>query len=127
MPFSHGIDGIFNPGRMRSLITLQAKAVTRGASGSEQSNWTDAAVVHCAFATDAGREFMAAKAVNAEMTHLLSIRWRAGVTQSMRVKYDDPKDNTTRYFDIRAVKNPDNRRRFLALECRELVGREAQS
>jgi head-tail adaptor len=40
----------------------------------------------------------------------------------MRVKFTDPKNsNAARYFNIRAIANPDERNEMLALQCSEVT------
>jgi SPP1 family predicted phage head-tail adaptor len=60
-----------------------------------------------------GRELYSAQQKVSEVTHLITIRWLAGVKARMNVWFDD------RQFQIQAVENPDERRHFLRLLCIE--------
>ena len=120
-------------GVLRHRVVLEAAMVTRSATGAEIKTWNadcDAADLQDAAAvvdvglglaaridTSGGREWSAAKAVTAELTHLVTMRWRKSILPSKRLRYDDPKDNSTRYFDIRAVVNPDEKKIWLQLHC----------
>lgn len=115
-------------GSLRNRIVLQQASATRAADGSEVKTWNDLMTVSAMIDTQGGREFYQAKAVNAELTHEITIRYQTGLAPAMRVKFTDPKENTDRYFDIRSILNPDNqKRRVLLLHVRELVGRQIQS
>ena len=117
----------FNPGTMRHVVVLQQPAITRGPDGGEVKDYRDTAAVRAEIAFGAGREFLAAKAVDAELTHTLTIRYRPGLGPDWRVKFDDPIEQTTRYFDVRSIDPVGTMRRYQKLMCRELVGLEPQS
>jgi SPP1 family predicted phage head-tail adaptor len=117
-----------DPGALRHQVFVQRADIERGAGGSEKKAWTDAFPIQVEFVSQVGREFSAAKAVNAELTHVLKTRWQAGISPDHRLRYPDPKQGgKDRFFDIRAVVNPDELQWILMIHCRELVGREAQS
>ncbi len=119
--------GVVNPGAMRHRIVLQQASVTRNTDGSERKTWPDTATVSAAIAFGTGRELFAARAVNAELTHLITIRYYAGLGPDWRVKFNDPKDGSVRYFDIRSIEAVGTMRRHQRLQCRELVGRQVQT
>lgn len=119
----------YNPGTMRDLIVLQQPSITRLPDGSESKNWDSGTnlSVHAAFATVSGREWFQAHSVTAELENLITIRWVAGLDSTWRVLFNDPRNNQSKTFDILAVVNPDQRRRFLQLHCKEIVGREIET
>lgn len=62
-----------------------------------------------------GREFYQAAQVQAEMTHLLKLRYLPGVTSKMRALFG------TRELNILDVQNVDERGREMLLTCKEGV------
>jgi len=61
------------------------------------------------------------------VTHLVDI-WRyQGLAEDWRIRFDDPLEGKTRYFDIRSIQPMGEMRLWNRLQCRELIGREAQS
>lgn len=117
-----------DPGEFRHRITIQQATETRASDGSDVKTWsTFEASVPAKLATTGGREYNAARAVTAELTHLWQIRWRKGVTPKMRVLYYDPNEGTNHYMDIRAVVSPTGIPVYLDLHCVEVIGREPQS
>lgn len=119
---------------LRNLVAIQSlpALISRNSDGSEKrttEQWSNLwANVPAKIDTAGGLEFYTAKQVNDQLTHEITIRWHKGVQPTMRVLFNDPVEGATRYFDIRAVLNPNNGVRWiLLLHCRELVGREAQT
>lgn len=102
-------------GDLKDVITLQSNAPTQDAGGAPVDAWTDVATVRAAIEPLAGREFFDAARVVADISHRIRIRYRAGVTEAMRVVENG------RTFDIEAVLEVE-RRRQLHLMCRELKG-----
>lgn len=74
-------------GKLDKRIIIQSNTVATGAGGAMTDAWTDDATVWCQFMTATAREFMAAQQVNSDVTHVLKLRWRAGVTASHRLKF----------------------------------------
>lgn len=101
-------------GGMRQRIALQAKTITKS-EGIPQENWTTVATVWAAVADISGREYFQAQAVQSEVTTRIKIRYRTGITPSMRVLYGD------RVFNILSVIDKDERHRVIELLCKEVV------
>ncbi len=118
---------------LRNQIVIEGLpfTISRNANGSEArtgSEWQPLCNAGAKIDTQGGREFFNAKQLNTELTHEITIRWQPGIVTKMRVRFDDPVEGVTRYFDIRAIVNPNNQTRWiLLLHCRELVGREIQT
>ena len=102
-------------GELRHRVTIQQKSVTRNTFGEEVVTWQDVATVWAAIEPLRGREFFESQQVNAEVTTRIRIRYRPGITPTMRVVFGN------RVFDIQAVINVDERNRELHLMCREEV------
>ena len=62
-----------------------------------------------------GREFIAFKQINAEISTKVNIRYLAGVTTEMRVLFKD------RTFEINSIINPEEKNVSLLLMCKEVV------
>lgn len=117
----------FNPGLLRYVVILQRPSIARAPDGSEIKTYPDTATRRAEIVFGAGREFFAAKAVDADLTHLLTIRYYPGLGPDWRVKFVDPREGTTRYFDVRSVEALGTTRGYQQLNCRELVGLEPQT
>jgi SPP1 family predicted phage head-tail adaptor len=66
-----------------------------------------------------GREFFAAKAVNAEVTTRIPIRWRPGIDRTMIVQYKEKGQPKFAEFEILYTINPEFRNEELQLMCKE--------
>lgn len=93
-------------GELRRRVTIQQRAATQDTFGGQSTSWTDWQTnVPCAIQPLAGRELMAARAVNAETTHMIDMRYMPGLTAAMRILYG------TRVFNIVSVVNVEERNR----------------
>lgn len=105
-------------GDLRHRIELQEHAAGRDALGQPSTEWTSVATVWAALAPLAGRELLAAQAVSAEVTHLVTIRYQAQFASprrmaAMRFLY------AGRIFNIHASIDPEERHHMLELSCSE--------
>ena len=103
-------------GALRHRITLQSATDTPDGGGGFTTVWTDVATVWAAIEPLKGREQLHAAQLETPVTHRVTLRYRAGVTPKMRVKFG------TRVFNIRAVIDAEERHRTLELMCEEGVG-----
>lgn len=97
-------------------VTLQSNVkVQDPATGYMTQSWVDVAKVYAAVAPLSAREFVAAQAVQADVTTRITIRYRAGVTAAMRILHDGKVYNITGVL-------PDAKsgREYLTLPCTEL-------
>jgi SPP1 family predicted phage head-tail adaptor len=100
-------------GDLRRQITIQQRDATVDSFKQEVVTWTTFATCWAEIDPMSGRELMAAGAQQFEMTHEITIRYRAGVTPAMRVLYQG------RIFNIVAVIDNDTQHRKLTLVCQE--------
>jgi len=100
-------------GALNRRITLQARSATVDTYGQQVVTWTDWTTCWALIEPLEGREAMAARAINAETSHTVTMRYLAGVTASMRVVYG------TRIFNVLSVIEPDMARVSLVLACSE--------
>lgn len=106
-------------GDLRHQISLQA--LTDGLeaplpSGAPDQYWDDIATltnIRASIEPLSGRELYAAQQFNSEVTHSVHIRYRAGITDAMRVRFG------TRLFTIHNVLNIEERNRDIQLLCSE--------
>lgn len=101
-------------GRLRHRVTVQQRASTRDAHGEPAQTWTDLyADVWAAVEPLSARELMAAGVVQGEVTHRVLLRYRSGITTKNRILFGE------RVFDVRGVRNLDERGHELELLCTE--------
>jgi len=108
-------------GKLNRLVVIESRATTVDASGDRTDAWST--YVECWARIDggAGREYWNARQTITDLSHTVTVRYYAGVTTDMRVRYDDPKTGASRYFNIRSVTNPDESDEMLVLRCGEVV------
>jgi SPP1 family predicted phage head-tail adaptor len=90
-------------------VTLQAMSSAQDATGEEVNGWADVVTVWASVIDISGREFVAAMAEQSSTQTKVAIRYRDGITTSMRLIYSG------RIYDIEAVLGED--RRTLTLMC----------
>lgn len=100
-------------GELNRRITLQNRSPTVDSVGQQSTVWTDALTTWANITQLAGRELLAAQAVNAETTHELTLRWRTGISSAQRAVYQG------RIFNVLGVIDRDTGRRWLTLLCSE--------
>lgn len=105
-------------GQLRRRILVEQPAETASARGGVTPNWATYLAAWAAIEPLTAREVEAAKARWGEVSHRVTIRYRPGVTNKMRVNYTLTPD-PPRYFDIRGIVNVDEHRRELELMCVE--------
>jgi SPP1 family predicted phage head-tail adaptor len=81
-------------GSLNELITLQEKVVSRGSNGQEVITWTDYATnVPARIRPIRGREFVALRAAQSDLSMEITIRYKTGVNTTMRLLWNsDPYD-----------------------------------
>lgn len=108
---------VLSPGELNRRITLQTRTSTQDTYGQAQDTWTDWATCWAKIESMSGNEMVAAQAINAELTHKVTIRYRPGVLASMRLLYGD------RIFNIGSVVEPEAAHVSLELTCGEGLNR----
>lgn len=101
-------------GELRHRVTLQQKEVTEDELKQQAEIWTDMATVWAAVEPLSGREYFAAKQINAELSVRVTIRYRKDVTPDTRIVFG------SRIFEVLSVVNPKERCESLILMCREV-------
>ena len=105
-------------GLLRKTITIQSATESRSSSGSVIETWTNYAIRRASVEPVSGKEYFAARAVNADVSIRFRVRHDSltgAITPKMRISYD------ARLFDIESVINSWERDREILMMCRELV------
>lgn len=107
-------------GQLRKQVTIQSQPdplASQTSTGAPDPTWSDwATEVSCAVEPQNGREFIAAQQLNAEITHLLTIRYLKGFTAvRKRVVLEG------RILRVIAVLDLEERHREMQVQCKELA------
>lgn len=102
-------------GNLRHRVTIQQLTRTDDGAGGYTETWTAIATVWADVYPLKGQERYDAQQVKANLSHRVTIRYRAGVEPSMRLQYG------ARTLNIEAVIDPEERHRELILMCSEVV------
>lgn len=102
-------------GKLRRRLIIQRGIETQGATGEMATIWATFATVWGSVEPLRGREFWAAKELQAQVSTRIRIRYLAGVTAKMQVV-----DGAKLYW-IEAVIDPEMRHIQMDLMCMEVV------
>ena len=108
-------------GELRHRVTIQEKTVSIDAYGGEVVTWSTVVTVWAAVEPLSGREFLEGRRQENEINYRIRIRYREGLTPSMRVVWGSTTSGGARAFDIEAVIERASGRREIWLMCREIV------
>lgn len=106
------------PGALRKRIVLQSRATTQDATGQEATSWSDVATLWSQIEALSGREVMAAQAVQSEVTHRITVRYRSEFANPVAVARLRAVYNG-RIFNISSCTNVDERNRTIELMASE--------
>lgn len=99
-------------GSLRHRVTIQENAALKDAAGSQKPYWVDVCTVYAAIKPLSGRELIVSQAENSEINVRIVIRYRAGITASMRIVYQN-----TIYAIVAPPINTDMRNAELQIMC----------
>ena len=102
-------------GELTERVTLQIPTTAADAYGQMVPTYTDLATVYAKIINSGGGEFYAAQKRNAETKAVIIIRYRSGLTSTLRVKHGN------RYYEALHVQNIGQRNRFISIDVREVV------
>ena len=100
-------------GTLRRQVLIQSRSSALDGFGQKVRAWTDLASVWADIQPLSGRELEVARAVQAEVTHQVTIRYRTGLSDLMRLVYQG------RYFNVNSVIDTDTQHKQLLLLCTE--------
>lgn len=102
-------------GRLRHRVTVEQVTEAVDSFNEPDETWTTRATRWGEVLPQDGREFFSAQQINAEITHLVRMRYLAGVTPKMRLRLG------TRIIKILSVINVEERSRELLISGQEVV------
>lgn len=114
------VDYRTNPAVFDKIVTILEQRMIRDSYNNARSVWHPFAVVRASLEPLTGREYWTASMSQAEGTIRVVMRYRKGITDQMRFKYESD-DGVT----ILEVKSPPinvlEQNQFLEIMCRELM------
>lgn len=99
--------------KLRKRITIQSVTRVSDGVGGFTESWSTFATRFAAIEPTKAFQIRWADHLEHRVTHKITLRYLSGVTSDMRVVYG------SRTFHIRAIRNPEERNRFLELICEE--------
>ena len=101
-------------GELRHRVTIQEQDGA-GAAWNGSQTWSTYKTVWAKIVPVRGRESLDAgtKKEQAEVTHLITMRYVSGLDPDMRISFDD------RYFHFEVIRNIDERNAWIEIEARE--------
>lgn len=101
-------------GRKREIISIQQANRVTAESGQVEITYSDFATgLFAEVKTISGREFFGHEKFNAQVSHLVTINWRDGIKEEMRVAWE------TRYLNIEYISEDRTHKREMYLYCME--------
>jgi SPP1 family predicted phage head-tail adaptor len=100
-------------GLLRHKIEIQNKVVTRDSMGGEVVTWVAFAHAWASIEPLSGREYFAARQIQASITHKMKMRYQSGIMPYHQIGWGE------RFFNIDAVMNTEERNKELVLFCTE--------
>lgn len=101
--------------RHRGRLEKPPATLTSRGQRDRSAAWTYVAEIYFGKRTVAAGEVIRGRQVHAEATHRLTIRYRDDVTPQWRIVEDN------RTYELLSVIDPDDRKRTLELDVKELV------
>ena len=106
---------VFNPGEMRTKITLKSRSVTEDAGGFQTPTLVTIAEVWSKWVNVHGTEVWAAQSVNAIQAATVTIRYRAGVDTSIVVV------KGTLEYEVVSVDDIQERHEYLEMKVKRVA------
>lgn len=100
-------------GTLRHRLTLEVASLTSDGGGGAAESWVTTDTLWAAIAPMKGSEDVLAERIAGQISHVIHVRYRSDITPAMRFRLGD------RVFEIGAVIDVGERRRFLECHCRE--------
>jgi SPP1 family predicted phage head-tail adaptor len=109
-------------GKLNKRVTFQRRSATLDDYGQQLDAWTEVATVWANVEPVGGREKMMAMAINAQLTHRVSVRYTADLmppidVTALRIHYNTP--TGVRIFNILSAKDSHEARKHIIFDCVE--------
>lgn len=107
-------------GDLRSRVTFQTSTRVADGQGGFTETWASLATnptVYAYLAAVSSRERLFSQQMQYQRSHVLVIRYRTDLNTSMRITYEG------REFQIKGIRNPEERKAFLILDLEENQGK----
>ncbi len=110
-------------GAMRHRLKLQSTTRASDGGGGARKSYSTIATVFGSIKPQTGSERFFGDKLEGVVTHIITIRFRRGVTHANRIVYEHIRSGQkyTRTFNVKRVINTDTKDRFLELLCQEGV------
>jgi SPP1 family predicted phage head-tail adaptor len=105
-------------GQLKLQVTIQQPVKTSDGMMGFTETWGDVATVWAAILPVSAHRRVEAKQSGINMTHDVTIRYRAGVLPSYRIKYHDLAGDD-RYFSISGIVDQREAHKYLLITCAE--------
>ena len=102
-----------NVNALRHRVTLQAVSRADDGGGGGTESWADVADLWASIRPSTGSESVEAGRITGKVSHVIGLRYRDDVAPAMRFAHE------SRLFDILAVLDPGEDRRWLTCLCEE--------
>lgn len=103
-------------GEFNKLISIEQKSTTSDGMGGFTEGYTNfASSVYASIWTVSAKEQIQSSKETMDITHRIRIRYRAGITAGMRIKYK------TSYYNIKSIINPNMSNKILEILAAEVV------
>lgn len=101
---------------LRHRVVIESLTDSTDGQGGFTAAWGTFSTVWGSIQPAKAWEAMVAMRVEYQKSHTCTIRYLAGVTTSMRIKFD------SRYFQIKGIRTPDEKDFFMILDLEENQG-----
>ena len=108
-------------GQLRERITILHKTTTADAQGGRATVWGTFAVVWASVVPLTIQERLRAETIGSQVRYTVTVRYRADITPSMRVRWLPHLATDAKTLEIHGVFNEAADRQRLVLECGEVV------
>ena len=106
-------------GQLRHRVEIQSLTESRNAHGGVTRTAATVAKRWARIEPLQGREFFDAQAVDATITHRVTLRYYSGLTPSHTIKYHDAGADTDRTLNIVSIQNTEELDAVQVCMCRE--------
>jgi SPP1 family predicted phage head-tail adaptor len=104
-------------GQLKHKLDIEAELHAQDSYGQTTQDWVVfISGLWASIEPLSGKEYYASQQVNAEISHRIKIRYKAGIKPNMRVKF-----GTDRYFNIVSVIDLNEAHREIHLMCTEVI------